>query len=367
MNITPDPQTASPPPPPRAEAASLGDRRLCFAGPMVGRRPGFVTTQGQKLSELMAREGARVISVSALPNRYMRAADILLTLARRLHDVDAVFIDIYGGPSFLIEDAASALASKYGCPIIMVLHGGALPEFMARRTAWVRRVLGRAARLVAPSPYLARAVAPLGLNVELIPNVIELKDYPYRRRDKLAPRLFWMRAFHPIWNPELAIRVLHLLRPDYPDATLVLAGQEKGLLGPMKELASRLDLAEAIEFPGFLGSEEKARYGNQADIYLNTNRIDNMPVSVVEACAMGIPVVATDVGGIGDLLRHEETALLTPDNDAGSMAGAVRRLLAEPELAASLSSNGRILAARSAWENVLPRWRQVLAEVCANN
>ena len=352
---------------PPSPAVSVRDLRLCFAGPMVGRRPGYVTTQGQILSELMAREGARVISVSALPNRYMRAAEILLTLTRRLREVDAVFIDIYGGPSFLIEDAASALASKYGCPIVMVLHGGALPEFMASRTAWVRRVLGRAARLVAPSKYLARAVAQLGFNVDVIPNVIELSDYPFRRRSKLAPRLFWMRAFHPIWNPELAIRVLALLRPDYPDATLVLAGQEKGSLSSMRQLAADLGLSEAVEFPGFLGREDKAWYGDRADIYLNTNRIDNMPVSVVEACAMGLPVVATDVGGIRDLLTHEETALLTPDNDDAAMAGAVRRLLTDQGLASALSSNGRTLAARSAWENVLPRWRQVLADVCGKN
>jgi glycosyltransferase involved in cell wall biosynthesis len=95
-------------------------------------------------------------------------------------------------------------------------------------------------------------------------------------------------------------------------------------------------------------------------VFLNTNRVDNAPVSVLEAAACGLPVVSTEVGGIPYLLRNEEQALLVPEGNAEAMAGAVRRLLDQPALAARLSAAGRQVAERSAWERVRPAWEEVL-------
>jgi phenylacetate-CoA ligase len=116
---------------------------------------------------------------------------------------------------------------------------------------------------------------------------------------------------------------------------------------------------------GFLDPADKAREFEAADIYLNTNRIDNMPVSVLEACASGVPIVATRIGGVPYLLSHGETALLVRSDDAPAMAEAVLTLLRDPALAARLSSNGLALAARSAAGNVLPRWSELIDRVMA--
>ena len=78
---------------------------------------------------------------------------------------------------------------------------------------------------------------------------------------------------------------------------------------------------------------------------------------------MGLPNVATNVGGIPDLLSHEETALLVPDGDEEAMVRAVLRLLSEPDLVARLSSNGRQLAQKSSWDNVRPLWEAVFRQV----
>jgi len=107
------------------------------------------------------------------------------------------------------------------------------------------------------------------------------------------------------------------------------------------------------------------REGHAADIFINTNRIDNMPVAVVEACAMGLPVVATAVGGVPDLLKDGETGLLVPDDDDKMMAEAIKRLLDDAELAGRLSANGRLLAERSSWEQVRPRWEELFADLTA--
>jgi Glycosyltransferase len=144
-----------------------------------------------------------------------------------------------------------------------------------------------------------------------------------------------------------------------------MAGKDKGLEYETRRLAEALGLNGAVHFPGFLDMAAKVREGNAADIYINTNHVDNMPVTVVEACAMGLPVVTTAVGGIPDLLTDGETGLLVPDNDDQAMTAAIHRLLNEPALATRLSTNGRQLAERSSWEKVRPLWEQLFAEVMA--
>lgn len=146
-------------------------------------------------------------------------------------------------------------------------------------------------------------------------------------------------------------------------ATLVMAGQNKGMEAEVRQLAKELALDGAVRFAGFLNMEDKIREGNDADIFINTNNIDNMPVSVIEACAMGLPVVATNVGGIPDLLTDEETGLLVPHDDVEAMVKAICRLLKEPGLAGRLSANGRRLAERVSWDQVYPQWERILADV----
>ena len=337
---------------------------VCFVGLMVGRHKGFLTSQGLVVSDLLASTGSyAVIATSAVRNRYLRLLDILITIVRSRRRVDVQCLEVYGGPSFVVEDMASALGKLFGQKVVMVLHGGAMPDFMTKYPRWTRRVLARADALVTPSPYLQRALADRGLSARVIPNVLELDRYPFRERARLKPRLFWMRSFHHVWNAEMAVRVLARVKQHSPDATLVLAGQDKGTQAAVQQLAAALGVADAVSFPGFLDHDGKVAHGQAADIYLNTNRIDNMPVAVVEACAMGLPVVSTNVGGIPDLLVDGDTGILVPSEDDAAMADAVLRLLADDRLAARLSSNGRRLAEQSSWQRVRPVWDRLFSEL----
>jgi glycosyltransferase involved in cell wall biosynthesis len=245
----------------------------------------------------------------------------------------------------------------------MTLHGGAMPEFMARFPRWSRSVLTRATCLVAPSGFLKRAVGRYGFDARVISNVIDLKHYQYRHRYALRPRLFWMRAFHPVYNPVLALRVLSRVKRHVPDASLVMAGQCKGAEGEVAALAREMGLDGAVQFPGFLDQDGKRLHGNAADIFINTNRVDNMPVALLEAGAMGLPIVATAVGGVPDLLTQGRDGVLVPDDDDEAMADAILRLLRDPELAGRLSRNGRCLAERSAWDAVALQWKGLFREI----
>ena len=330
---------------------------------MIGHTGSHVTSQGYVLAGLFEAAGYKTLTVSGSLNRYARLADITATLIRRRRDIDISLIEVYSGHAFVSADVASAISRRMGYKTVLTLHGGDLPRFIRRYPLWTKRVLSRADVLVAPSEYLAGAVASIGLAASIIPNVIDLQDYPYRPRVRLNPRLFWMRSFHPLYNPKMALKALAGLLADYPNAVLTMAGQDKGLQRSMQTLACELGTSDAVRFPGFLDKSGKAREGNAADIYLNTSRIDNAPVAVLEAAAMGLPVVATNVGGISQLLEDGKDGLLVPDDDHAAMINAIRRLLSEPELAKRLSTNGRALAERASWSRVSAQWDGLFARM----
>jgi glycosyltransferase involved in cell wall biosynthesis len=335
---------------------------IAVIGPLVGSNRGLIPTQGEFLARKFREAGNRVVEASSARGRLVRLADVVSTILRA-RGSDVQCLQVYGERSFVVEDVASFLGKICGQRVVMILRGGTLPTFMDRFPSWSRRVLSRADALVTPSPYMAREVARRGYEAEIIPNVIDVSKYPYRERHEVAPRLVWMRSFYSYYNPGMAVEVLVRLREAHAAATLVMAGPDKGDLASVRALARDRGVTSAVRFPGFLDSEAKTREFAAADVYLNTNTLDNMPVSILEAAAMGLPVVATDVGGIRDFLSDGETALLTPSKDAAAMADAVLRLIREPALAHRLSVNGRALAERCSWEVVGPRFQELFASV----
>ncbi|MEM9597249.1 MAG: glycosyltransferase family 4 protein [Acidobacteriota bacterium] len=328
---------------------------LCLLGPNLGRHPGWVTTQGEIVTDLLRRDGYTVASASSSLSPVGRLTDMLRCLWRGRRDIDVVVLSVFSGRALVTADVVSLAAHRLGLPQIHVLHGGRLPNETPARA---RRVLGRAARVVAPSEFLGRWARGLGIGerVQVVPNVVDLGEIDYRPRRALEPRLLWMRTFHETYHPELALETLARLRNGGVDAGLTMAGQDKGLLEPTRRRVQELDLAEHVAFPGFLGPAEKRRELSRHDLFLNTNRNDNTPVSVIEALAAGLPLVATRVGGVPDLVTDGENALLVPDDDAEAMAAAVGRLLDDPDLAESLSTAGRRRAEECAWGTVRVTW-----------
>jgi glycosyltransferase involved in cell wall biosynthesis len=337
--------------------------RLCFIGNLLGRNAGYITTQGQILADLFAGEGFTVTSSSSKINRALRLLDIGAAIIKNRNNIDVLILDVFSGQSFVIAETASFICKLLRIPLIAVLRGGNLPVFIKKYPRWTRRVLERADILVAPSHFLAEEIGKSGFEIRVVPNIIDIENYPFKLRKRIAPKLIWMRSFHPLYNPKMALEVLVRLTKTHPEATLVMAGADKGLEAEMKKTAQILGLKEKARFPGFLTIEEKAREFAEADIYINTNHIDNMPVSVVEACAFGLPVIATDVGGISYLLSEGETALLVEDDNADEMARAARRLLDDENLTEKISKNGRLLAEKSAWKSVRREWEEMFSEI----
>jgi glycosyltransferase involved in cell wall biosynthesis len=197
-----------------------------------------------------------------------------------------------------------------------------------------------------------------------LPNALDVEAFAFRSRAAAAPRLVWVRAFHDIYNPVLAVRVLAAIAAERPEVRLVMIGRDKdGSLQRVREAARLLGVESRLELPGAVPHANIGEWLAGADVFLNTTNIDNAPLSVLEAQAAGLCVVSTNVGGLPFLLEDGVDALLVPPDDASAMAHAVLRVVSEPALARALAAAGRAKVERFDWSEVLPKWEFLLEGV----
>ena len=318
----------------------------------------------RRAASRLEEDGWSVIRSSLRTSRAERLLDMVLTAWRCRREYEIASVDVFSGLAFIWAEAACLSLRAAGRPYVLSLHGGRLPEFAQRWPRRVRRLLGGAGAVVAPSHYLVETMRKYRSDIQLIPNGVALSGFPFRRRGPVTPRLVWVRSFHRIYNPSLAVRVLAALRADIPDVRLTMVGPDTGdgaLEATRREIAE-LGIEGVVDFAGAVAHDEIARYLAGADIFLNTTNIDNTPVSVLEAMASGLCVVSTNVGGLPFLLEDGRDALLVPPDDLAAMSAAVRRLFADPDLALRLSSEARHEAERFDWSLVMSQWKALLAE-----
>ncbi len=319
----------------------------------------------QEIPHRLSERGWRVLQTSKHRSRVLRLGDILWTVLWNCSSYTVAEVDVFSGPSFFWAELSVRLLKWLNKPIILILRGGDLPAYARRHPSRVRKVFAAAEAVVAPSAYLANKLKPFRDDIHVIPNPVDTHAYPFRQRSKLQPNLVWLRAFHEIYNPSLAPKVLTALVKDWPGIRLTMVGPDKGdgSLHRMQQLASQLGVRDRIIIPGGVPRQEVPAWLDQGDIFINSTNIDNTPVSVIEAMACGLPVVSTNVGGIPYLVEDGVDGLLVPPDDADAMAAAVQKILNNPGLAETLSSNARQKAEGFDWSAVLPKWEALFSEM----
>jgi glycosyltransferase involved in cell wall biosynthesis len=322
----------------------------------------------EELAPRLEASGWTVSTTSDKRFRPARLADMLSAVWKRRRDYDVAQVDVYSGPAFSWAEAVCWMLRQIGRPYVLTLHGGALPQFARRRRERVARLLKSAQAVTVPSPYLLQQMAEFRHDLTLLPNGLEIAAYASQPVRAMEPRLIWLRAFHGVYNPMMAPRVLARLTAEFPSIHLTMAGPDKGDGAYQKTV----DAAKACGVDGHLdirGPVPKAGVPAllaQGDIFLNTSNVDNTPVSVLEAMASGMCVVSTEVGGIPYLLKSGDDALLVPPDDDAAMASAVRRILLDRALAGRLQVASMRKVRQFDWPVVLLKWQELLTSVAAD-
>jgi len=341
--------------------------RLTIVGPLPPPAGGMAN-QTRQLAELLRAEGAQVQVVQTnAPYRpawigrvpVVRAGFRLLPYLRRLWVVagrSRIFhVMANSGWSWhLFAAPAIAIARMRSVPVLVNYRGGEAEPFLARSYRIVRLTLSRAAVVAVPSGFLHEVFARFGVATVIVPNIVDLARFSPRPEGSGAgggAHLVVTRNLEPIYDNATAIRALARVRRQRPDARLTIAGTGPEL-APLQALARELGLAEAVSFAGRLERDAIAALYRDADVALNPSTVDNMPNSVLEALASGVPVVSTDVGGVRHIARDGVSALLVPPRDPQAMAAAVLRLLGDADEAQRLAVAGLERVREFGWPRV---------------
>lgn len=345
--------------------------KLGLVGPLPPPNGGMAM-QTEQLARLLALEG---VEVELLPTnapyrpvwvervRGLRALFRLFPFLVRVWSlagrVDLVHLMANSGWSWQLFAAPVIWLCRWrGTPVVVNYRGGKAEEYLARSAQRVLPTLRRASELVVPSGFLKDVFGRHGIDSVVVPNIIDSERFaPVTRLwgEHMPLRLVVTRNLEPIYGLETAIHALAIVTREIPAAHLTLAGS-----GPsgdsLRELAGELGVGDQVQFSGRLDRQQIASLYTESHIMLNPTRVDNMPNSVLEAMACGLPVISTDVGGVPYILRHEHNGLLVPVDDPEAMAAAILRLVRDPALGRALAETGLRQVQQYTWPVVRDQW-----------
>jgi len=257
--------------------------------------------------------------------------------------------------SFLLAPAPAIIVARlFGKRIVLNYHSGEAEDHLQHWPRTSIPLLKKAHEIVVPSPYLVRVFAKFGLPAKAIFNVIDFDQLIFRKRETLRPVFLSNRNFEAHYGIDVVLRAFAIIQQRFQDASLRVAGD-----GPCREalheLAAELKLRN-VEFVGMVTRAAMAELYNEADCFLNGSRIDNQPLSILEAFASGLPVVTTNAGGIPDVVTDGVTALVVEVDDHEALARSAITLIEQPELAHRIIDAGRNECRRYTWEAVRHEW-----------
>jgi len=313
------------------------------------------------LSGLLKKEGFELVMTSSKNNQLLRIIEMLFSIVKYRKKISYIFIDTYSTRNFYYALVCSQLARFFKLKYLPILHGGNLPSRLHNSSKLCDLIFKHSYKNIAPSNYLKIAFENKGYEVLFIPNVLAIKSYKFKIRKEYSPSLLYVRAFDKIYNPQMAVRVLAELLKKYPTAKLCMVGPDKdGSLQECKQLSFSLKVSESIEFKGLMPKVTWHKLSEKFDFFINTTTLDNTPVSVMEAMALGLPVVSTNVGGIPFLIEDKVTGILVPSNDVRAMANVIVKHLENQNVLNNIVQNARQKVEEFDWEIVKNQWKAIL-------
>ena len=280
------------------------------------------------------------------------------------HDLVHAVMESYAGIACWLYKAFGGAK-----PAILTLQSGDLdmPEKARRIPRWLWSKIHTAPNVIAGiSTALSERGRKLGAkNVVTIPNGVDFKHLERVPREARQPhRIVTVARLSPEKGLPFLIEALKTVRHAIPDAELCIVGG--GALEPqLKAFAREQALQDVVHFLGAKPNLEAMMEVAKSGVFVLPSLGEGLGIVLLEAQALGVPVIGTDVGGIPDVIAHEKTGLLIAPSEPKAIAEAVTRLLSDHALAERCAAGAKARLERFDWNRIAERYAELYASLAS--
>ena len=296
--------------------------------------------------------------LSAFGEKMARIRTLLTAIPR--HDIVHVFH--FSGRLFLLHAAPAIILAKFFGKKVILSYSDSMAELDLERSHEIYRpILRLCDRVVVSSHYLRTVLSGYRFDSEVMPGGIAGRIAEPKPVLQLQPRIVMVRPLERQAGYVAAIRAFKLVKQKFPRAEMVIAGD-----GTRREYLQNLVSREkilGITFETAACSSEIDRLIMGADLFLSASVHDSIPAAIWRALSAGLPIVATDTGGVGEIIKDRQNGLLARVNDFSGIADRIIELIETPELVSSLSEAALATAERHAASGVCNDWQTLYREL----
>lgn len=296
------------------------------------------------------------------------------------HDVDLVHIsfDVPPGPF-----AGYRYAKKKNVPLIITYHGDWISNYggLTRRIGiyinklFVKKLLSTADIIISPSEkYINQSEVLKNFHdkIRIVPNGIKIESFEHtcskescREKLKLSLNsniILFVGYLVDHKGPEILLRSFRSILDILPDTILIFVG-DGALKFELEQLSKKLHIEKNVQFVGFIDQNTIITYYNAADVFVLPSLSDCFPMVILEAMASGLPIIASDIGGISELVINNENGLLVQPNHSGLLADSIIYLLDNDDIRNKFGKRGRKLADNYSWKKIAETTQSIYEEL----
>lgn len=256
-----------------------------------------------------------------------------------------------------------------GRPVVFHLHGGGFAAFYENDCNLVtkrllRYALDRCTRIIVLSESWREAIQRISGNrhIQVVFNPVMPLDVSPESSARVPGCLLFLGRLSKQKGIYVLLDAFSALVQEEPRLRLICAGD--GDVAEVRRIVAARGLAESVDVPGWIDEARRAQLLLTASIYVLPSFIEGVPMSILEAMSAGLPVVATPVGGIPEIITDGQEGLLVPAGSVDELAGAIRRLVRDPRLQAEMGARGRAkFRERFDASVIVPRIESIYAEL----
>jgi glycosyltransferase involved in cell wall biosynthesis len=298
--------------------------RVTFFGSFLSASTGSVGPSESVSKDLAGK--AVCALVSSHTNPFIRLFHNIASAS--FSKIDIAVLDVYSTKVVYQTAIVFCLLKARKVKTVAVFHGGGIINEWNSKNNLFKLFLKHADVVTAPSKRMSSFALSKGHKVQYLPNPIDLGVFAgIPQKGNLNYKLLWVRAFSDIYNPDIAIRTLALLKSNFPELQLTMVGPDKGLRHKSEKLVRRLNLRDSVHFVGPVPNKDLIRFYQSHTVFLNTTSFESFGTAVAEAAATALPIVSSKVGELPYIWEHRQNILFVDQLDAENFAKQVRVVL----------------------------------------